>query len=79
MEIKVSFARPVGLEDLLDEYRQWLREERGLAPESVRCYAQQSRNLLASLSEPVGPSLGPLEPVDIISYVVGVCHGPGSR
>ncbi len=79
MEIRGGFARPVRLEDLLDQYRQWLREERGLAPESVRCYVQQSRKLLASLSEPVGRSLGALEPADIISYVVAACQGSGSR
>ena len=79
MDSKGGFAQPVGCENLLDQYRQWLREERGLAAESVRCYAQQSRKLLASLDGPLGPSIGALEPADIISYVVGVSQGPGSR
>ncbi|MEV8181232.1 site-specific integrase [Specibacter sp. NPDC078692] len=70
MEIKANQDLPVAPEVLLDVYRRWLCEERGLAAESVRCYAQQSGKFLDSLGERVESSLPGLVPADITSYVV---------
>lgn len=74
MGLDSSLDWPVVPGVLIDEYRQWLREERGLAAESVRCYSQQAMKFLRSVSGPVESSLGGLTPADIISYVVYFCE-----
>jgi integrase/recombinase XerD len=38
------------MEALLVDYRVWMRTERGLAAESVRCYVTQARAFLAELA-----------------------------
>ncbi|MBT2514118.1 tyrosine-type recombinase/integrase [Arthrobacter sp. ISL-30] len=65
-------------DDLLDEYRRWLRQERGLAAESVRCYVQQSKKFLASLPGPVEVSLVGLSPADVTNYVINASIQSGS-
>jgi integrase/recombinase XerD len=34
---------------LLSEFGTWLQRQRGLAPESVRCYCNQARAFLAGI------------------------------
>ena len=37
---------------LLAEFRTWLDRERGLSPESVRCYCKQAKAFLAAVGGP---------------------------
>lgn len=63
---------------VLDEYRKWLRQERGLASESVRCYTVQAKKFLAWLSESPELSLDCLSPAELTGYVVGASVRSGS-
>jgi len=56
---------------LLEQYRQYLAGERGLASESVRCYASQAGEFLAALPGPLGESLGRLDAAAVIGFVTG--------
>jgi integrase/recombinase XerD len=50
---------------LLAEFRTWLARERGLSPESVRCYSNQAKAFLAAVGGP--------------GAVGGLGAGPGDR
>ena len=67
-------ARSPGLDTargvLLGEFRSWLTVERGLAPESVRCYGGQAGKLLAYLPDPLEHSLTALDAATVTAFVV---------
>jgi site-specific recombinase XerD len=67
---------PAGL--LLTQYRQYLAGERGLAPESVRCYLSQAGEFLAALPGPLDESLRRLDPAAVIGFVCGHAARAGS-
>lgn len=75
---KFQARTELSVEDLLGEYRTWLRVERGLAAETVRCYTNQSRKFLVSLPTPLTLSLDVLAPADVIRYVSSASAAPGS-
>jgi integrase/recombinase XerD len=58
------------VEDLLADYGAYLRGERGLAAESVRCYCGQARKFLASLPEPLEESLARLDAARVTAFMV---------
>lgn len=68
-------ASPVGV--LLGAFRTWLRVERGLAWESVRCYGQQSRAFLLALGEPLPEALRSLDAGWVTSFMVAHCVALG--
>ncbi len=49
------------VELLIVDYRRWLRVERGLAAETVRCYGNQARTFLRRLPAPLCQSLADLD------------------
>jgi len=57
-------------EGLLDEFRLWLADERGLAAESVRCYASQGAKFLASMPDPLEESLQRLDAPAVTAFIV---------
>jgi integrase/recombinase XerD len=56
--------------DLLTDYRLWLKTERGLAAESVRCYASQASKFLAEVSEPIIMSLAVLDAATVTQIML---------
>src|SRR3954470_22450909 len=46
---------------LVEEFAEWLRFERGLAPESVRCYRSQAAKLLATLADSIEVAIAGLD------------------
>jgi hypothetical protein len=60
---------------LLAGFRSWLVAERGLSPETVRCYCNQVSSFLASLPEPVDSSVQQLDSGRVTSFMVGHCQG----
>lgn len=56
-------------EALLAEFRSWLGRERGLAPESARCYAGQAKTFLAVAGGP--QALGGLDAGQVTSFTAG--------
>ena len=59
---------------LLDEFRAWLCQERGLSPETVRCYGKQARTFLVSLPDPVDCTVRQLDSVQVVAFVVDYCR-----
>lgn len=57
-------------EALLDEFADWLRVERGLAAESVRCYRSQGAKLLGSLADPLDEAIAGLDAATVTAYVM---------
>ena len=57
-------------EELLDAFVGWLRVERGLARESVRCYRSQAAKLLGSLPDPLGDAIGELDAAAVTGFVL---------
>ncbi len=57
-------------EALLDEFADWLRVERGLAAESVRCYRSQGAKLLGSLAEPLEEAIAGLDAATVTGFVM---------
>jgi site-specific recombinase XerD len=55
---------------LVVEYRLWLSTERGLATESVRCYASQARKFLAELADPLAASLARVDAATVTEITV---------
>lgn len=55
---------------LLDEFAGWLRVERGLASESVRCYRSQAAKLLDSLVDPLDAAIAGLDAAAVTGFVV---------
>ena len=62
---------PVGV--LLGAFGAWLRLERGLASESVRCYGQQSRAFLLALGDPLPAALRSLDAGWVTSFMAAHC------
>ncbi len=67
-----------GRELLLEEFRRWLRAERGLAAESVRCYSGQAAKLIAELPDPLEDSLAALDAAAVTAFIVGQAGSAGS-
>jgi integrase/recombinase XerD len=61
-------------EVLLNEFRAWLTAERGLAGESVRCYANQAAKLFAYLPDPLAESLQNMDAAAVTAFVVAQAH-----
>lgn len=69
----VPDAEPVAVsarEVLLGEFRRWLTAERGLAAESVRCYAGQAGKFLVHLPDPLAESLARLDAATVTAFIV---------
>jgi integrase/recombinase XerD len=66
------------VEVLVGRYRVWLRGERGLAGESVRCYGNQAKKFLTCLPEPLMDSLAGLDAGVITAFVVAQAGEAGS-
>ncbi|MFI1884389.1 site-specific integrase [Streptomyces jumonjinensis] len=58
------------VEELLADYGAYLRGERGLAAESVRCYRGQARKFLDALPEPLEESLRRLDAARVTTFMV---------
>lgn len=58
------------VEELLADYGAYLRGERGLADESVRCYCGQARTFLAALPTPLDESLARLDARRVTALMV---------
>ncbi|MFK0297429.1 site-specific integrase [Streptomyces sp. NPDC090442] len=58
------------VEKLLADYGAYLRGERGLAAESVRCYCGQARKFLAALPTPLEASLTRLDAARVTAVIV---------
>jgi integrase/recombinase XerD len=56
--------------DLLADYRWWLKSERGLAAQSVRCYASQASKFLTAVGEPTTASLAVLDAAAVTRIVL---------
>ena len=68
-----SVSGPV--DALVEEFRGFLSGERGLAPETVRCYGTHARAFLAWLPQPVDVALAELSAGLVTGYVVEYCRG----
>jgi integrase/recombinase XerD len=66
---------PGPLDALVEEFRGFLGGERGLAPETVRCYGTHARAFLAWLPQPVDVALAELSAGLVTGYVVEYCRG----
>jgi integrase/recombinase XerD len=60
---------------VLDRYRAFLVDERGLAADSVRCYLLDARAFLTQLSGPVVPALAGLSAQDVAGFMLRYCRG----
>jgi integrase/recombinase XerD len=58
------------VEVVLGEYRGWLDKERGLAAESIRCYASQAKTFLSWLPEPLDEALAHLDAPTVTTFIV---------
>jgi len=56
---------------MLAAFRGWLVTERGLAPDTVRCYGTQARKFLAQLPAPLEDSISRLDGAAVITFVLG--------
>jgi len=63
-----------GAEAVVEEYREWLIHERGLAATTVRGYVGSARSLLSHLERPDGLDLSRLTAGEVKAYVVGECR-----
>lgn len=63
---------------LLGEFRSWLRAERGLAAESVRCYSGQADKFLAHLPDPLEHALATLDAATVTAFIVAQATGADS-
>jgi hypothetical protein len=59
---------------VLESYRVFLVDERGLAAESVRCYLLDARVFLTQLPDPLGVSLAGLSAGQVTGFVLGYCR-----
>ena len=57
-------------EELLEEFAVWLKVERGLARESVRCYRNQGAKLLDGLPDPVDDAIAGLDAAAVTGFVL---------
>jgi site-specific recombinase XerC len=60
---------------LVDQFRVWLAEERGLSPATVCCYGKQARTFLRQLPEPLDTVLPQLDSGQVTSFVLDYCRG----
>jgi len=60
---------------VLESYRVFLVDERGLAAESVRCYLLDARVFLTQLPDPLGVALAGLSAGQVTGFVLGYCRG----
>ena len=60
---------------VLECYRTFLIDERGLAAESVRCYMLHARVFLTQLPSPMGMALAGLSAAQVSGFVLGYCRG----
>ncbi|MYZ36005.1 tyrosine-type recombinase/integrase [Streptomyces sp. SID4917] len=58
------------VQEVLADYGAYLRGERGLAAESVRCYCGQARKFLAALPDPLADSLARLDAAQVTAFMV---------
>ncbi|WP_433453710.1 site-specific integrase [Streptomyces sp. CA-142005] len=58
------------VQEILADYASYLRGERGLATESVRCYCVQARKFLAALQTPLDESLARLDAAQVTMFMV---------
>jgi integrase/recombinase XerD len=68
-------SAPEPVDALVGEFRGFLGGERGLAPETVRCYGTHARAFLAWLPQPVDVALAELSAGLVTGYVVEYCRG----
>lgn len=73
MSARVSTGDRVDV--LVDQFRIWLAEERGLSPATVCCYGKQARMFLRQLPKPLEPVLAQLGPGQVTSLVLDYCRG----
>jgi integrase/recombinase XerD len=55
---------------LLGEFAGWLRVERGLASESVRCYRSQAAKFLQWLPDPLEDAVAGLDAAAVTGFVM---------
>jgi integrase/recombinase XerD len=60
--------------ELLAGFRSWLVAERGLSPETVRCYYCQASTFLASLADPADSAVRRLDSGQVVSFMVAYCR-----
>ncbi|HTY26640.1 MAG TPA: site-specific integrase [Mycobacterium sp.] len=72
MNVRVSTLDVVDV--VVDEFRVWLREQRGLSPETVRCYGNQAHTFLAWLPKPLDAGVQQLDSGQITSFVLDYCR-----
>lgn len=58
------------VQEVLADYGAYLRGERGLAAESVRCYCGQARKFLVALPDPLDDSLARLDAAQVTAFMV---------
>jgi integrase/recombinase XerD len=63
---------------LLEAFRCWLRAERGLAAESVRCYSGQAAKFLAGVPDPLEGSLAVLDAAAVTAFIVAQARSTGN-
>ncbi len=66
------------VQEVLADYGAYLRGERGLASESVRCYCVQARKFLAALPAPLDDSLARLDAAQVTAFMVRHTTDAGS-
>jgi integrase/recombinase XerD len=59
---------------LLAEFRAWLVRERGLAPETVRCYCQHAGKFLGELPDPLDAAVRRLDSGQVSSFMIAYCR-----
>jgi site-specific recombinase XerC len=73
MDARVSTGDAVDV--LVDQFRVWLAEERGLSPATVCCYGKQARMFLRQLPKPLDTVLAQLDSGQVTSFVLEYCRG----
>jgi integrase/recombinase XerD len=63
---------------LLAEFRAWLVRERGLAPETVRCYCQHAGKFLGELPDPLDAAVRQLDSGQVSSFMIAYCRDRNS-
>jgi integrase/recombinase XerD len=69
----------VTVDVVVEQFRGFLRDERALAAETVRCYGNHARAFLVWLPQPVGVSLAGLSAGQVTGYVIEHCRGRNSE
>src|SRR3954451_21367982 len=74
-EPRIGRCAPEPVDALVEEFRGFLSGERGLAPETVRCYGTHARAFLIWLPKPLDVALAELSAGLAPGYVVEYCRG----